>query len=80
MKVAEVAEVSVERYHGCGRFNRNSTRKLINYKRRERFLFRTNDCCWRKTKPKYLVERPYLNSSKGKIIKTFLKLSLIGIR
>ena len=45
MEVAEVAEVSVKRYHGCSRVNRNGTNKLIDYRRGERCICPTNNCC-----------------------------------
>ena len=57
----EIAEATLfipERYHGCGLANRNDIRKLMNYKRREKCLLPTNRRCWRKTKRKYLIDRP----------------------
>ena len=77
MEVAEVVEVSVKRCHNCGRGNRNRTRKLIVYKRGERYLFPTNDRCWRKTKAKYLVERPYLTCQRVRLLKLFKKYTLL---
>ena len=46
----EIAEATLfipERYLGCGLANRNDTRKLMNYKRREKCLLPTNGHCWR---------------------------------
>ena len=57
----EIAEATLfipERYLGCGLANRNDTRKLMNYKRREKCLPPTNRHCWRKKKRKYLIDRP----------------------
>ena len=60
VEIVEVTQISVKRYHGCCKVKRNDTRKLIDYKRGERYLFPTNSHCWKKTKAKYLVKRLYL--------------------
>ena len=60
VEIVEVTQISVKGYHGCCKVKRNDTRKLIDYKRGERYLFPTNSHCWKKTKAKYLVKRLYL--------------------
>ena len=77
-EIAEVTQFSVERYHGCGKINRNGARKLIYYKRGERCLFPTNGHCWKKAKAKYLVERPYLTRWRVRLLKLFKKIHIVA--
>ena len=58
-EVSEATQFGVKTYHGCWKVNKNSRCKLIDYKREERCLFPTNNHCWRRTKAKYLLDRPY---------------------
>ena len=78
MHIAEITQVGVKRYHGCWKVNRNSTYKLIDYRRGKRCLFPINDCCWRKTKAKYLVERPYLTRRRVRLIKRLKKIHIVA--
>ena len=68
-KIAEATLFIPERDHGCSLVNRNGTHKLTNYKRGEKCLLPTNSCCWRKTKRKYLIDRPYLTRRRVRILK-----------
>ena len=52
---------------GCWRVNKSSTHKLIDYKRGKRCLFPTNNHCSRRTKAKYLLDRPYLTRRRLRI-------------
>ena len=65
--VSQTTLFSNKAYHGCWRVNKNETRKLIDYKRGDRCLFPTNSRCWRRTKAKYLLERPYLTRRRVRL-------------
>ena len=78
MEVAEVAEVSVKRCHGCGRVNRNGTDKLIDYRRGERCICPTNIHRWKETKAKYLVRRPYLTRKRVRLLKPLKKIQIVA--
>ena len=78
MEVAEVAEVSVKRYHGCSRVNRNGTHKLIDYRRGERCICPTNNRCQKEAKVKYLVRRPYLTRRSVKLLKLKKEIHIVA--
>ena len=78
MEVAEVAEVIVKRHHGCGRVNRNSTRKLIDYRRGKRCICPTNNRCWKETKAKYLLRRPYLTRRRVRLLKLLKQIHIFA--
>ena len=46
-------------YHGCNTVNKNSTRKLIDYRRRSQCSYPTGKGYWRKTKSKYRINYVY---------------------
>ena len=46
-------------YHSCDTVNRNSTRKLVNYRRGYQCLCPTDKKYWRKTKAKYRINYVY---------------------
>ena len=69
VEIVEVTQIRVKRYHGRCKVKRNNTRKLTDYKRGERYLFPTNSHCWKKTKTKYLVKRPYLTCQRVRLSK-----------
>ena len=56
-------------YHSCRRLNRNSTQKLIEWKRGERCLIPTNTRCWRPTKEKYLHKQIYQTKHRERLYK-----------
>ena len=59
-EISQATQFSIKAYRGCWRVNKNSTRKLRDYKRGERCLFPTNNRCWRRAKAKYFLDRSYL--------------------
>ena len=68
----EIAEATLfipERYDGCGVVNRNGTSKLRDYKRGEKCHLPTNSRRGRKTKRKYLLDKPYLTRRRVRILK-----------
>ena len=77
VEIVEVTQISVKRYHGCCKVKRNDTRKLIDYKRGERYLFLTNGHCWKKTKAKYLVKRPYLTRRRIRLLKLLKQMHIV---
>ena len=77
VKTVEVTQISVKRYHDCCKVKRNDTRKFINYKRGERCLFPMNSHCWKKTKAKYLVKRPYLTHRRVRLLKLLKQIHIV---
>ena len=78
MEVAEVAEVIVKRHHGCGRVNRNSTRKLNDYRREERGICPTNNHYWKEAKAKFLLRRPYLTRRRVRLLKLLQQVHIFA--
>ena len=77
VEIVEVTQISVKRYHGHCKVKRNNTRKLTDYKRGERYLFPTNSHCWKKTKTKYLVKRPYLTCQRVRLSKLLKEIHVV---
>ena len=59
-EVSQATQFSIKAYHDCWRVNKNSTRKLIDYKRGERCLF------LEKNQIKVFIRQALLNSLKSK--------------
>ena len=73
-----ITHVTVKRYHGCWKVNRNGTRKLIDYRRGERCICPTDNRRWKETKAKYLIQRPYLTRRRIRLLKNFLKIHIVA--
>ena len=60
-----------ERYHSCGKRNRNGTRKEIYYKLTTRCRINnkcgTNERCWKETKSKYLKNKIYYTRQRKRV-------------
>ena len=61
-----------ERYHSCGKRNRNETRKEIYYKLTTRYGISkncgTNERCWKETKSKYLKNKIYYTIQHKRVL------------